>query len=113
MHKGDLVRVRHMLDAAREALAFTRHQSRRALDDNRMLALSLIRCVEVVGEAATHVSSEFQHAHPEVPWSQIVAMRNRLIHAYFDVDLDRLWDTVADDLPPLVATLERVVAGEL
>ncbi len=112
MDKGDLVRVRHMLDAAREARSFTRQQTRRSLDENRMLALSLVRCIEVVGEAAAQVSRQFQEAHPEIPWPQIVAMRNRLIHAYFDVDVDRLWDTVVDDLPPLVATLEQLVARE-
>jgi uncharacterized protein with HEPN domain len=53
-----------------------------------------------------------RNEYPERPWSAIIAMRNRLIHAYFDVDLDRVWDTITDDLPPLIASLEEVLAKE-
>ena len=109
MHKDDLIRVRHMLDAAREARSFIRNQPRSALDSNRMLVLSLLRSIEVMGEAAAQTTKEFQVAHPNIPWPKIIAMRNRLIHAYFEVDLDRVWDTVVDDLPPLIAALELLV----
>ncbi len=108
MHKDDTVRVRHMLDAAKEALSFVRGKQRNDLDADRQLVLSLIRLIEVTGEAAAQVTVEFQTAHPDVPWAVIVGMRNRLIHAYFDVDLDRVWDTVKDDLPALIAQLEKV-----
>ena len=108
MHKDDAVRVRHMLDAAKEALSFVQGKKRGDLDQDRQLVLSLIRLIEVIGEAAAQVAAEFQKAHPEVPWAVIVGMRNRLIHAYFDVDLDRVWDTVKDDLPELVVQLKKV-----
>src|SRR3989338_8112497 len=103
MHKDDLVRVRHMLDAANEALSFVKGQTRSDLDHNRMLVLSLVRSIEVVGEAAAQITEAFQARHPAVPWAQMIGMRNRLIHAYFDVDVDRVWDTVTLDLPPLIA----------
>jgi uncharacterized protein with HEPN domain len=109
MHRNDLLRVRHMLDAAREARTFLHDQPRSALVANRVLVLALVRCIEVIGEAASQVSKEFQGAHAEIPWPQIIAMRNRLIHAYFDVDIDRVWDTVMDDLPSLIAQLERLM----
>ncbi len=109
MRKDDLVRVKHMLDAAREACGFVRDKSRQTLDSDRMLVLSLVRLIEVIGEAAAQTSQAFQDTHPEIPWAQIIAMRNRLIHAYFDVDVDRVWDTVVDDLPPLMVALERMV----
>jgi len=109
MHKDDPMRVRHMLDAAREAVSFTRNKTRKAFNKDRMLALSLVRLIEIIGEAASQVTEEFQEKHSEIPWSQIIAMRNRLIHAYFDIDLDRVWDTVKDDLPPLIAQLQRVL----
>ena len=112
MHKTDDVRLRHMLDAAKEALSFMKGKSRKDLDTNRMLVLSLLRLVEIIGEAARQVSKEFQEKHPEIPWALIVAMRNRLIHAYFDVDLDRVWSTTQDDLPPLVAQLEKIILGK-
>ncbi|MBI2083963.1 MAG: DUF86 domain-containing protein [Deltaproteobacteria bacterium] len=108
MHRDDRTRLRHMLDAAKEAIAFTKNESRNSLDANRMLVLSLVRLIEILGEAANQVSREFQAKNSGIPWPQIIAMRNRLIHAYFDIDLERLWDTVKEDLPPLVKQLEEI-----
>jgi uncharacterized protein with HEPN domain len=101
-----------MLEAAREAMSFIQGQSRKALDSNRMLVLSLVKCIEIIGEAASRVSPETQAKHTGIPWVDIVGMRNRLIHAYFEIDLDRVWDTVTDDLPPLVSELEKASASE-
>ena len=109
MRKDDEIRLRHMQDAAKEALAFSCNRSRSDLDHDRMLAHSLVRCLEIVGEAASQVSKETQRQLPDIPWSSMVAMRNRLIHAYFDIDLDRVWDTVIDDLPPLIAALDVIL----
>lgn len=107
--RDDSIRLRHMLDAAREAVSFAQAKSRSDLDENRILVLSLVKSIEIVGEAASRVSQEMQARHPHIPWADIVAMRNRLIHAYFDVDLDRVWDTVTDDLPPLITALESII----
>jgi len=112
MRKDDLIRVRHMLEAAGEAVLFTRNRTRKDLDDDRMLTLSIVKSVELIGEAATRISKEVRETHPEIPWTDIVAMRNRLIHVYFDIDLDRVWDTVTDDLPPLISALEKMVVSE-
>jgi uncharacterized protein with HEPN domain len=95
-----------MFDAAREAASFVQGKSRHDLDHDRQLALSLVRLIEVVGEAASRVTAGGRTLCPEVPWRDIVAMRNRLIHGYFSIDLDRVWDTVTDDLPPLINALE-------
>ena len=99
-----------MLDASREAVAFTSGCTRASLDGNRMLCLSLVRCIEIVGEAASKITSGTRERYSNIPWPEIVAMRNRLIHAYFDIDLDRVWDTVNDDLPPLMLQLEQLVS---
>ena len=112
MRKDDLIRVRHMLEAAREAVLFARNRTRKDLDNDRMLTLSIVKSVELIGEAATRISKEARDTHPEIPWTDIVAMRNRLIHVYFDIDLDRVWDTVTDDLPPLISALEKIVVSE-
>ena len=88
---------------------YTAGKQRIDLNTDRMLVLSLLRSVEIIGEAASRVSSDFQKQYPEVPWNQIIAMRNRLVHAYFDVDLDQVWDTVREDIPPLVIHLEKIV----
>jgi uncharacterized protein with HEPN domain len=65
--------------------------------------------VEIVGEAANRVSEATQRAHPDIPWSNIIGMRNRLVHGYDVIDYDLLWDTVTSDLPPLIAALQKIV----
>ncbi len=106
---SDEVHFRHMLDHAREALAMVQGKNRSDLDNNRMLELSLVRLVEIIGEAAARVGTESTEKYPAVPWLQIVGMRHRLIHGYDAVDLDVLWDTIIDDLPPLIVELEKIL----
>ena len=106
---NDEVRYRHMLDHAKEALAMVQGKNRSDLDNDRMLELSLVRLVEIIGEAAARVGTESREKDPSVPWLQIVGMRNRLVHGYDAVDLDVLWDTIIDDLPPLIAELEKIL----
>ena len=73
------------------------------------MALSLVKCIEIIGEAAARISPEIKNQSPKIPWIDIVGMRNRLIHAYFDIDLDRVWDTLTDDIIPLIADLEKLI----
>jgi len=101
-----------MLDAANEALSFSSDRSRSDLDTDRKLVLSLVKCIEIVGEAATKVTKETREKHSEIPWGEIITMRHRLIHAYFDIDLDRVWDTITDDLPPLIELLSKALESE-
>ncbi len=96
-----------MVDAAREALAFASGRSRADLDGDRQLVLALVKCVEMVGEAACQLTAPGRTHFPDVPWPSIVAMRHRLVHAYFDIDLELVWATITEDLPPLVATLDE------
>ncbi len=111
MPRGDSLRLRHMLDAARDAIEFARGRSRRDLETDRMFALALVKCIEIIGEAAAAVSEDFQRNNNSIPWVDIVGMRHRLVHGYFAVDMDRVWDTVSVDLPPLMAELEKIVAS--
>jgi len=106
---SDEIRFRDMLDHAREALSLIRGKKRSDLDSERMLELSLIRLVEIIGEAAARVRTESKEKFPSIPWLQIVGMRNRLVHGYDAVDLDVLWDTIVDDLPPLITALEKIL----
>lgn len=112
MQKDNIIRLRHMLEAAREAISFSKNKTKSDLYSNRMLALSIIKSIEIIGEAASTVTKDFRDKHNEIPWASIVAMRNRLIHVYFDIDLDRVWDTITDDLPPLIAALEKAISQE-
>lgn len=106
--KEDVVRMHHILDAAKEAVLFAQNKTRKSLDKNRMLVLSLVKDVEIIGEAATSVSKECREKYPEIPWRSLIGMRNRLIHAYFDINLDVVWQTVTEDLPTLIAALEKI-----
>lgn len=74
-----------------------------------MLVRALCKDIEILGEAAARVGEETRLAMTGVPWDEIVGMRNRLIHAYFDVNLDILWKTVLEDLPPLVSALKSIL----
>jgi len=111
MRRDDAIRVRHMIDAAREALFFAKDKNRQNLSSDRMLTLSLIKSIEIIGEAASTVTEETRNQYPDIPWRDIVGMRNRLIHVYFDIDLDRVWDTITDDLPGLIAQLEKIATS--
>jgi uncharacterized protein with HEPN domain len=77
-----------------------------------MLTLAIIKELEIIGEAASKLTTEFKASQPHVPWVDIVGMRNRLTHGYFDIDLDRVWDTVLADLGPLCEELEKMVDRE-
>ncbi len=109
MNERDSVRIRHMLDAARSALSFVQGRTREDLDKDEMLAFALTKAVEIVGEAANQVSQTTRNELSTIPWSDIVGMRNRLVHVYFDIDLDVLWQTVAEDLPMLIELVEPLV----
>jgi uncharacterized protein with HEPN domain len=109
MRKDDRIRLQHMLDAANEALGFIQSKTRFDLDKDRMLVLSLVKELEIIGEAGSKVSPETRAQNTGVPWQDISGMRNRLIHAYFDVDLDVVWSTVTKDLPLLKAELEKIL----
>ena len=100
----------------REAVVMARQmvsgRTRTDLSDDPMLVMALTRCLEVLGEAAARLSTEARLRFPQVPCAKMVSMRNRLIHAYFDVDLDIVWTTVTEDLPPLLLALDDAL-GEI
>ncbi len=108
----DEVRLRHMLDAARKATIFVQGRSRADLDTDELLALALVRLLEIVGEAAKYVSQPTKDRAPQIPWRQIAGTRDRLIHGYFAVDMDLLWVILNDDLPPLIEAVRALLASE-
>lgn len=112
MSGPDRVRLRHMLDAAREAVEIGSGHTAADLATDRVRALALVRCIEIIGEAASRVETSSRRAISDLPWPDIIGMRNRLIHAYFDVDMALVFETVHTDLPQLVGRLERLLALE-
>jgi uncharacterized protein with HEPN domain len=108
MPGDDTIRLRHMLDAAREAVEFAYNGNRADLNSDRKLVLALVKDIEIIGEAAYQISPATRNRLPDIPWDDIIGMRHRLVHAYFDINLDILWKTVQEDLPPLIEKLERI-----
>lgn len=106
----DSTRLQHMLEAATEACEMIANETRPSLDSDRKLSLALVRLIEIVGEAAASVSKAQQSQLLGIPWKSLIGMRNRIVHAYFDVDLDIVWRTVTEDLPPLINELERILS---
>ncbi len=100
-----------MLDHAREVMELSSGKTRADLDRERLLLLGLVKIVEIIGEAANRVSKKFQSEHPAIPWPQIISMRNRLVHGYDQIDHDRLWKVVKEEVPPLAEKLKKIIDG--
>lgn len=111
MRKDDAIRIQHIIMEAEEACAFAENMSLADFTKDRRTVKAIVRSVEIIGEAASKISDEIQNTYPEIPWKQIVGMRNRLIHVYFDIDYRMVWQTVKENLPPLIDKLKRIAAG--
>ncbi len=112
MPKDDLVYVGHMLDKAHEALSFVRGKTRQDYDHDTALRLALTHLIQVIGEAARHVSPQFRDRHTQIPWDAIAGMRSKIVHDYMNVDEDIVWDSVTQELPPLIEELKKIVPPE-
>jgi uncharacterized protein with HEPN domain len=97
-----------MLDHAHEAIVMIQGKTRADLDADRQLNLALVRLLEIIGEAAARTSEEKRGLYRNIPWPEIVSLRNRLIHGYDSVDFDILWNIITKDLPPLIEKLESI-----
>ena len=111
MKRDDTVYLRHILDAIQRAQGYLAGIPYDQFLQNPLLQDGIVRQIEIIGEAARNVSASFRDAHPELAWGKLVGMRNRLIHAYFEVNLSIVWDTVQTDLPPLKQQVERILEG--
>lgn len=105
-----LDRLEDMLNYSLEAVAITQGKTRRDLDNERLLNLSVVRLLEIIGEAANKIPREECLKYQEIPWHAIVSMRNRLVHAYGDIDLDIVWQVVQENLPILIEQLREIIA---
>jgi uncharacterized protein with HEPN domain len=107
--QDDTTRLRHILDAARKASSLIEGKGRMALDSDEMLGLAVVRLLEILGEAARGVSDEFKNRHPQIAWQEMIGARNHLIHGYYEVDYDIVWQILKDDLPPLIKELKKII----
>ncbi len=105
--EDDLIRIRHMLDAAEQIASFTHSRSRNSLKEDEIATLGLVKAIEIIGEAASALDPSVRDAIDGVPWPQVIGMRHRLVHAYFDVDLAIVWATATKAVPDFVEHLQR------
>jgi len=112
MQPDDRIRLQHMLDAAQEAISFAKGLDRNGFTNDRMRVLSVVKSIEIIGEAAAKVTSVVKQQAKQIPWDDITGMRNRLIHAYYDVNLEVVWQTVQTDLPTLVPQLKKLLGTQ-
>jgi uncharacterized protein with HEPN domain len=110
--RDDKTLLQDMLEAARSAVGAIEAGEQAALASDHVRALGLVKCLEIVGEAAGRLSRDFRGRHSAIPWDQIIGMRNRLVHAYFEIDYEQVWKTLTEDLPQLIEQWERILAEE-
>ena len=110
MKKPDAVYLEHLLAAIARCERYAQGLTYEQFAGDDLRQDGIIRQLESIGEAARQVSPDLQALHSEVPWSDLVGIRNKLIHAYFEVNLAIVWDTVRFDLPMLKAQVERILA---
>jgi len=108
MKKDDTVYLQHILDAIEQIQDYLKGVSAGQFLQKRLLQDGVVRRLEIIGEASRNLSDELRQRHPEVPWGQIIGLRNRITHAYFDVDLHIVWEIVQNDLSPLKQQVERI-----
>jgi uncharacterized protein with HEPN domain len=108
MPEDDELYLAHMLETARKATAKSQGVAREIYDEDENVRLALAHLVQILGEAARHVTPETQDSHPEIPWREIVGMRHKIVHDYMNLDEDVLWEVVTKDLPVLIVALEHI-----
>ncbi len=101
-----------ILIAARKALKFVEGIDRNEFEDNELVQNAVMRPLEIVGEASAKISKEFRKSHSEIPWREMVGLRNRLVHEYFRINFGVVWDTIHKDLPKLIEIIEPLVPKE-
>ena len=109
MRPEDITRIRHMIEAAECAQRFIAGRNRADIDADEQLRFALVQAVQIIGEAASKISLETRSAVPSVPWADAIFMRNRLVHAYFNIDHDIVWKTVTEDIPDLLPLLRPLL----
>ena len=109
MKPDDRIRLRHIVDALNSTIRFTVGRRRGDLDEDEMLAFALVHALQIVGEATSKINIETREEHPQIPWASIIGMRNRLVHAYFDIDFDLVWSTATQAAPALLAQVKPLL----
>lgn len=109
MNKDPLVFIKHIRDAITDIEHSVKNLSQNEFKENKDIKDATIRRIEIIGEATKNVPESFRTKHPEIPWSDIAGMRDKLIHEYFGVNLDRVWVVVKKDIPTLKRQIKEIL----
>ncbi len=107
--QNDLARVMHIREAAQKALRAVSGKTRQSLDQDETLELALVAALAIMGEAASNVTEAYREAHPQIPWELMIGTRHRVVHAYYEVDRDIIWDTVTKNIPTLLRQIDDLI----
>lgn len=105
---GDKVRIQHMIDAINKINLYVGHSDKPAFESDSKLQDASIRQLQILGEAARKISEDFQSKHPGIPWTEVIGLRNVVIHDYAGIDSDIIWNIISNDLPPLLIELQSI-----
>ncbi|MBF0480177.1 MAG: DUF86 domain-containing protein [Desulfovibrionaceae bacterium] len=100
-----------ILDYATKASALVEGMEWEQFEADEKNQLAAVRCLEIIGEAAAKLPREFHDRHPALPWAEMIGMRNRIIHDYFEVDMEFCWRTITRDLPTLIPRLQEMISA--
>ncbi len=98
-----------ILIAARKIQRFSQGLTRERFELDERDQFAIMHAIQIIGEAARHISTEYKEQHPEVPWRRIIGMRHHLVHEYFDIDVEEVWRVVETDIPALLPLIEPLV----
>jgi uncharacterized protein with HEPN domain len=109
MQRDDSVYLKHIRDSIAKIQAYTKGLNKASFLKDSLVQDAVIRQIEIIGEAAKRLSERIRAQHTDVPWQDISGMRNKLIHDYFGVDIEKVWLTVRDDIPILKKEIARIL----
>ena len=102
--------LRDIIEYADKATRFVQGLDLETFQKDEQKTLAVVRALEVIGEAARHIPRTLRDKYPDIPWKRVVGMRDKVIHDYFGVDLEVVWKTLQDDLPPLVDRVKQMLS---
>jgi len=111
--KNDKAFVEHILDSINAIEEFSKDITKNQLRANRLRQSAIVREIEIIGEAAKNISAGLKNKHAEVEWKNIIGTRDKMIHHYFGVDLNIVWDIVRNDIPRLKRQIQNILEAEL
>jgi len=112
MKKDETVFIAHILESIENIETFMENVSKESFFDNKEKQSAIIRQIEIIGEAVKNLPSNFTTKHSNIPWKNIAGMRDKLLHHYFGVDIEKVWKVVKEDIPELKKQIKKIKEGQ-